>query len=136
MGGGDARSTGKTHTMTGDVKHKDGQGIIPRAIHEIFQYLESRNAEYSVKASYLELYNEVGDTSPRVLARRWLIPRPPSQNLQDLFVPIEDKKQLRVVEDTKRGITCQVRGDDPCTRRVANRWLTALSALPLHSAEP
>lgn len=46
--------------MTGDVKNKDGQGIIPRAIHEIFQYLESRNAEYSVKASYLELYNEVG----------------------------------------------------------------------------
>ncbi|PRW51062.1 125 kDa kinesin-related -like [Chlorella sorokiniana] len=52
--------TGKTHTMTGDITEElsAGAGVIPRAIHQIFNYLDSINSEYSVKCSYLELYNE------------------------------------------------------------------------------
>ncbi|KAI7844763.1 hypothetical protein COHA_001645 [Chlorella ohadii] len=52
--------TGKTHTMTGDITEElsAGAGVIPRAIHQIFGYLDSINSEYTVKCSYLELYNE------------------------------------------------------------------------------
>lgn len=52
--------TGKTHTMTGDIGDElsPGAGVIPRAIHQIFAYLDGIASEYSVKCSYLELYNE------------------------------------------------------------------------------
>ncbi|KAL4443980.1 hypothetical protein ABPG75_011717 [Micractinium tetrahymenae] len=52
--------TGKTHTMTGDIANDltAGAGVIPRAIHQIFSHLEGIASEYSVKCSYLELYNE------------------------------------------------------------------------------
>ncbi len=33
-------------------------GIIPRAIHQIFQALENSANEYTVRVSFLELYNE------------------------------------------------------------------------------
>jgi len=58
---------GKTYTMEG--RHEDSgnytwendptAGIIPRALHHIFTKLENESSEdYSVKASYVELYNE------------------------------------------------------------------------------
>ena len=57
--------TGKTYTMEGgDRNSTDGRdlsevaGVIPRAISQIFQHLDSINSEYTVKCSFLELYNE------------------------------------------------------------------------------
>ena len=56
--------TGKTHTMTGDIGDSahmsDGAGVIPRAVAQIFNYLESigGSSEYTVKCCFLELYNE------------------------------------------------------------------------------
>lgn len=62
--------TGKTYTMSGDlnilgdVNSKDkillGEhaGIIPRVLVDLFQRLDKENAEYTVKISFLELYNE------------------------------------------------------------------------------
>ncbi|KAK1309672.1 hypothetical protein QJS10_CPA08g01445 [Acorus calamus] len=59
--------TGKTYTMEGECKRAksgpNGQlppdaGVIPRAVKQIFDTLESQNAEYSVKVTFLELYNE------------------------------------------------------------------------------
>lgn len=35
-----------------------GAGVIPRAVKQIFDTFESQNAEYSVKVTFLELYNE------------------------------------------------------------------------------
>lgn len=32
--------------------------MIPRAIHQIFSILDENDAEYTVKCSFLELYNE------------------------------------------------------------------------------
>jgi len=55
--------TGKTHTMSGahdaecDVLSSEA-GIIPRAMSDVFEYLEHADLEYSVKVTYLELYNE------------------------------------------------------------------------------
>lgn len=56
--------TGKTHTMTGDLSAASAtltpeSGVIPRAVSQIFNHLESQqHSEYSVRCSFLELYNE------------------------------------------------------------------------------
>lgn len=33
-------------------------GVIPRAVRHIFETLEAQNADYSVKVTFLEIYNE------------------------------------------------------------------------------
>ncbi|GJW77218.1 kinesin-like protein KIN-5C [Tanacetum coccineum] len=57
----------KTYTMEGECKWAksglDGEmsseaGVIPRSVKQIFDMLEGQNAEYSVKVTFLELYNE------------------------------------------------------------------------------
>ncbi|KAJ6833050.1 kinesin-like protein KIN-5C [Iris pallida] len=67
-------------------------GVIPRAVKQIFDTLESQNAEYSVKVTFLELYNE---------------------EITDLLAPEEitkvvleekQKKQLPLMEDGKGGV--------------------------------
>ncbi|WWC90417.1 uncharacterized protein L201_005352 [Kwoniella dendrophila CBS 6074] len=57
--------TGKTYTMQGDLEltpllaPKSTAGIVPRVLHRLFSVLEATaNAEFSVKCSYVELYNE------------------------------------------------------------------------------
>ena len=51
--------TGKTHTMEGQIDDPELKGIIPRAVEHIFETLDARKeTEYSVKVSFLELYNE------------------------------------------------------------------------------
>ena len=56
--------TGKTFTMEG-AHSGPSRGIIPRAIEDVFMYIENdRNAAQSkflVRASYLQIYNEVKD---------------------------------------------------------------------------
>ncbi|CAI0471662.1 unnamed protein product [Linum tenue] len=55
--------TGKTYTMEGGMVSEDGEfpsdaGIIPRAVQQIFEVLEARSEDYSMKVTFLELYNE------------------------------------------------------------------------------
>ncbi|KAI6674070.1 hypothetical protein NL676_001976 [Syzygium grande] len=93
--------TGKTYTMEGECKRsKSGPngelppeaGVIPRAVKQIFDTLESQNAEYSVKVTFIELYNEeITDLlAPEEISR----------------VAMEDKqkKQLPLMEDGKGGV--------------------------------
>uniref|UniRef100_A0A9I9CWP1 Kinesin-like protein n=1 Tax=Cucumis melo TaxID=3656 RepID=A0A9I9CWP1_CUCME len=93
--------TGKTYTMEGECKRsKSGPngelppeaGVIPRTVQQIFDTLEGQNAEYSVKVTFLELYNE---------------------EITDLLAPEEitkvaleekQKKQLPLMEDGKGGV--------------------------------
>ncbi|KAK9457402.1 P-loop containing nucleoside triphosphate hydrolase protein [Dipodascopsis uninucleata] len=83
--------TGKTYTMSGDVSDNFGTfssdaGIIPRALYRLFLALESEQSEYSVKCSFIELYNE---------------------ELRDL-ISKEDDKKVKIFEDTnKKGIVIQ-----------------------------
>uniref|UniRef100_A0A0D3H362 Kinesin-like protein n=1 Tax=Oryza barthii TaxID=65489 RepID=A0A0D3H362_9ORYZ len=67
-------------------------GVIPRAVKQIFDTLESQNTEYSVKVTFLELYNE---------------------EITDLLAPEEiskaaleerQKKPLPLMEDGKGGV--------------------------------
>ncbi|MBA0567338.1 hypothetical protein Golob_012081, partial [Gossypium lobatum] len=55
--------TGKTYTMEGGMRNKGGDlpaeaGVIPRAVRQIFDTLGAQNADYSMKVTFLELYNE------------------------------------------------------------------------------
>ncbi|XP_010520703.1 PREDICTED: kinesin-like protein KIN-5C [Tarenaya hassleriana] len=93
--------TGKTYTMEGECRRAKsglngelpaGAGVIPRAVKQIFDTLEGQQAEYSVKVTFLELYNE---------------------EITDLLAPeeiskvsLEDKqkKQLPLMEDGKGGV--------------------------------
>ncbi|XP_045795919.1 kinesin-like protein KIN-5C isoform X2 [Trifolium pratense] len=93
--------TGKTFTMEGECKRsKSGPngelppeaGVIPRAVKQIFDTLESQNAEYSVKVTFLELYNEeITDL---------LAP----EELSKVSLEEKQKKQLPLMEDGKGGV--------------------------------
>ncbi|CAK9220135.1 unnamed protein product [Sphagnum troendelagicum] len=51
--------SGKTFTMTGGNKEYAHRGIIPRAVHRLFQEKEEKpEAGITVQMSYLEVYNE------------------------------------------------------------------------------
>ncbi|KAL2913225.1 Kinesin-related motor protein [Polyrhizophydium stewartii] len=75
--------TGKTYTMEGDLasEYSPDAGIIPRALYSLFDTLDSEKAEYSVRVSFVELYNE---------------------EIKDLLSSDEDKKGLKLFEDSSR----------------------------------
>ena len=51
---------GKTFTMSGGMQNYKYRGLIPRAITHVFQEIGSRfDNEYTVRVSYLEIYNEL-----------------------------------------------------------------------------
>ena len=75
--------TGKTYTMEGEPEPKL-RGIIPRATEEIFGHIEnaaSDRKKFLVRASYLQIYNEV---------------------ISDLLKP--DRTNLHIREDKRRGV--------------------------------
>ncbi|KAK1285363.1 hypothetical protein QJS10_CPB20g00746 [Acorus calamus] len=89
--------TGKTYTMEGGGKKtKNGDfpsdaGVIPRAVRQIFEILEAQLAEYSMKVTFLELYNEeITDL---------LAPEECSK-----FVDDKAKKPIALMEDGKGGV--------------------------------
>lgn len=51
-------SSGKTHTMEGVLGDSQLQGIIPRIVQDIFQYIYNmdENLEFHIKVSYFEIY--------------------------------------------------------------------------------
>lgn len=90
--------TGKTYTMEGNGrKTKDGDmpadaGVIPRAVQQIVDTLEAQKAEYSMKVTFLELYNEeITDL---------LAPEDFTRSLEDR----QQRKPLALMEDGKGGV--------------------------------
>lgn len=89
--------TGKTYTMEGAGKKTESielpidAGVIPRAVEQIFRALESQNAEYSMKVTFLELYNEeITDL---------LAPDDISKSIEE-----KQRKPLALMEDGKGGV--------------------------------
>lgn len=88
--------TGKTYTMEGGARKKNGEfpsdaGVIPRAVKQIFDILEAQVAEYSMKVTFLELYNEeISD----LLA--------PDESTK--FIDDKSKKPIALMEDGKGGV--------------------------------
>ncbi|GMN35769.1 hypothetical protein TIFTF001_042281 [Ficus carica] len=87
--------TGKTYTMEGGMRNKGGDlsaeaGVIPRAVRQIFDTLEAQSADYSMKVTFLELYNEeITD----LLA--------PDDNSRSAAVEDKQKKPISLMEDGK-----------------------------------
>ncbi|KAL6145941.1 hypothetical protein ACLB2K_056624 [Fragaria x ananassa] len=85
--------TGKTYTMEGGMRNKNGNlpaeaGVIPRAVRQIFDTLEAQKADYSLRVTFLELYNEeITDL---------LAPDDYSRNSED-----RQKKPISLMEDGK-----------------------------------
>lgn len=80
--------TGKTHTMEGNINIPEEAGIVPRSATAIIEQLEASGVEFTIRVSFLELYNE---------------------ELQDLLTENNDSKgPLRLCEDAKKGgVVCQ-----------------------------
>ncbi|KAF5835168.1 P-loop containing nucleoside triphosphate hydrolase protein [Dunaliella salina] len=75
--------TGKTYTVEGDLEGPN-RGIIPRTVEDIFTYIVNDpepTSKYLVRASYLQIYNEV---------------------ISDLLKP--DRTNLAIREDKRRGV--------------------------------
>uniref|UniRef100_UPI0037E73BF8 kinesin heavy chain n=1 Tax=Semicossyphus pulcher TaxID=241346 RepID=UPI0037E73BF8 len=51
-------SSGKTHTMEGNLHNPQGMGIIPRIAEDIFEHIFAmdENLEFHIKVSYFEIY--------------------------------------------------------------------------------
>ena len=80
--------TGKTHTMEGNINVPEDAGIVPRSAKAIIEQLEASGAEFTIRVSFLELYNE---------------------ELQDLLAEGSGGNgPLPLCEDTKKGgVVCQ-----------------------------
>lgn len=51
--------SGKTHTMGSTFLQNGDMGVIPRAVHDIFQYTrDNPDWEYKIYVSFMELYKE------------------------------------------------------------------------------
>jgi len=76
-------SSGKTHTMSGQIENVELQGVIPRMVRTVFNRIESASdtIEYSVKVSMIEIYME---------------------KIRDLIDPTKDN--LKVHEDKNKGV--------------------------------
>jgi kinesin family member 11 len=73
--------------MEGNINVPEEAGIVPRAAKTIIEQLESSGAEFTIRVSFLELYNE---------------------ELQDLLVEGSGSGPLRLCEDVKKGgVVCQ-----------------------------
>ncbi|XP_062012533.1 kinesin-like protein KIN-5D [Rosa rugosa] len=88
--------TGKTYTMEGGARKKNGEfpsdaGVIPRAVKQIFDILEAQVAEYSMKVTFLELYNEeITDLLALEESTK--------------FIDEKTKKPIALMEDGKGGV--------------------------------
>lgn len=96
--------------MHGDLKPSPlglpsaGAGIIPRALSKLFQHLESQIDDYSVKISYVELYNEeLRDLLSTELPAPICATQP-----MGMGGGVSSHGSLKIFDDsTKRGVTIQ-----------------------------
>lgn len=77
--------TRKIYIMSGDMSTTEGMlleaaGIIPRALHALFNKLALNDVENSVKCSFIKLYNE---------------------ELRDL-ISMDEKAKLKIYDDTSK----------------------------------
>ncbi|XP_070395298.1 kinesin-like protein KIF11 [Dermacentor albipictus] len=97
--------TGKTFTMEGERSNVNLgwaddplAGIIPRTLQQLFEELQSQDLEFTIKVSFLELYNE---------------------ELFDLLSAHEDTSRLKIFEDSTRKGSVIIQGLEEIT--VHNR---------------
>ncbi|KAG6890679.1 hypothetical protein C0995_005051 [Termitomyces sp. Mi166 len=105
--------TGKTYTMQGDLEPTPmgnpsaNAGMIPRVLFRLFHQLETSKSDFSVKISYIELYNEeLRDLLASDLSA-------PNGSTQPMGMGSKDGNKvpdngLKIFDDaSKRGVTIQ-----------------------------
>ncbi|KAG6879988.1 hypothetical protein C0992_008581 [Termitomyces sp. T32_za158] len=105
--------TGKTYTMQGDLEPTPmgnpsaNAGMIPRVLFRLFHQLETSKSDFSVKISYIELYNEeLRDLLANDLCA-------PNGSTQPMGMGSKDTNKvpdngLKIFDDVgKRGVTIQ-----------------------------
>ncbi|KAG6415077.1 hypothetical protein SASPL_122479 [Salvia splendens] len=81
----------RTFLFDKNGEYPSDAGVIPRAVRQIFDILEAQHAEYSMKVTFLELYNEeISDL---------LAPEETSKFPED-----KSKKPIALMEDGKGGV--------------------------------
>ncbi|KAJ3325897.1 hypothetical protein HDV06_002282 [Boothiomyces sp. JEL0866] len=98
--------TGKTYTMEGDLSEPTlGSGIIPRTLYSLFDQLDNETLEYSVRVSFIELYNE---------------------ELKDLLSPESDFRKLKLYEDLNKKGSVVIQGLEETLVKNADDVITIL----------
>lgn len=94
-------ASGKTHTMMGS---EDCLGVIPRAIHDIFQRIKKfPEREFLLRVSYMEIYNET---------------------ITDLLCNTQKVKPLIIREDINRNVyVADLTEEVVYTAEMALKWL-------------
>ncbi|XP_049642493.1 centromere-associated protein E [Suncus etruscus] len=95
-------ASGKTYTMMGS---KDNLGVIPRAIHDIFQKIQKfPDREFLLRVSYMEIYNET---------------------ITDLLCDTQKMKPLIIREDYNRNVyVSDLMEEVVYTSDMALKWIT------------
>ncbi|XP_021101075.1 centromere-associated protein E isoform X2 [Heterocephalus glaber] len=95
-------ASGKTHTMMG---LEDCLGVIPRAIHDIFQKIKKfPEREFLLRVSYMEIYNET---------------------ITDLLCSAQKMKPLIIREDINRNVyVADLTEEVVYTSEMALNWIT------------
>ncbi|KAM6148053.1 centromere-associated protein E [Erethizon dorsatum] len=95
-------ASGKTHTMMGS---EDCLGVIPRAIHDIFQKIKKfPDREFLLRVSYMEIYNET---------------------ITDLLCNAQKTKPLIIREDINRNVyVADLTEEVVYTSEMALNWIT------------
>ncbi|XP_059960378.1 centromere-associated protein E isoform X2 [Mesoplodon densirostris] len=95
-------ASGKTYTMLGS---QDYLGVIPRAIHDIFQKIKKfPDREFLLRVSYMEIYNET---------------------ITDLLCHTEKMKPLIIREDFNRNVyVADLTEEVVYTSEMALKWIT------------
>lgn len=103
--------TGKTHTMQGDLNPtplggpSPAAGMIPRALNKLFYQLNNKFTDFSVRVSYIELYNE---ELRDLLGADFQPPTNASQPMGKGGFKDRDQGGLQIYDDvSKRGVTIQ-----------------------------
>ncbi|GAB5030231.1 kinesin-like protein kif11 [Nannochloropsis oceanica] len=109
--------TGKTHTMEGELSNIKNYGLLPRAIISIFEKLDASDADYTVRASYLEIYQE---NLEDLLAAPASVAAPASSSSSSSSAAAGGKgKGLRLMEDVKKGVVVLGLEEVNCTTAEA-----------------
>ncbi|XP_015179177.1 PREDICTED: kinesin-like protein KIF6 [Polistes dominula] len=92
--------SGKTYTITGQISSNKCQGIVPRSLSYLFDFIKMHPENiYSVDVAYLEIYNEYGYD---LLDRKQQQQQQQQQQVQvQQAMRLEDLPRVRIQEDEK-----------------------------------